>query len=359
MSSDLSGGVQHLRVPACHHARQRSLDRSLRVPARGGPWQDLRPAAGATHRRECERGNAALLIRTPTACLDYPPPFPQAIASAVATSQRLSIEVVNYKRSGACFMNHLMLEPLANGQSITHYMATLCESKEEAPAPPTPALPFPDAGHHSREVSCRRNATRRRRTPRRPSEPSAQEPAAMPPRCLQRPQRLAPAGAAPPHRPPCAWPLGAREPGGLLARRPAHRRRELLVPGQGLRPAAARRTHGETRHPGHISRRCMPDSTMPCSPPPTPPHPHSPSRSPKLAHCRRKLDTTATSTRAVSTPVSCPSWGTRHRSSPTSTTRCTLATCTTLEPSGYSGEAQLLYRILRSIGSCSSLAVLE
>ena len=167
-------------------------------------------------------------------------------------------------------MNHLMLEPLANGRSVTHYMATLCENKEEAPTP-SPALPpsrrrpplqicllqaqrYAEAAHAQAAVGAKRSTCR-----------DAAE-------VLQRSQRLAPAGAAPPHRPPCAWPLGARAPGGVLARRPPPRRRQLLVPGQGLRPAAARRSHGETIHPGgHISRRCMPDSTMPCCPAPRPP----------------------------------------------------------------------------------------
>ena len=66
--------------------------------------------------------------------------------------------------------------------------------------------------------------------------------------------------------------------------------------------------------------------TPPChvAPPPAPPQqPYSP----RLARCRHKLDPTATSTRAVSTLASWPSRGTRHRSSPTSTTPCT-----TLEP---------------------------
>ena len=152
-----------------------------------------------------------------------------------------------------------MLEPLANGRSVTHYMATLCENKEEAPTP-TPALPpsrrraplqrgllqaqlFAEAAHAQAAVGAKRSRTCR----------DAAE-------VLQRSQRLAPAGDAPPHRPPCAWPLlGARAPGGVLARGSPPRRRQLLVPGQGLRPAAARRSHGETIHPGgHISRRCMP-----------------------------------------------------------------------------------------------------
>jgi hypothetical protein len=76
----------------------------------------------------------------------------EAIASAVATSQRLSIEVVNYKKSGACFMNHLMLEPLANGRSVTHYMATLCENKEEAQL-------YAEAAHAQAAVGAKRSRT--------------------------------------------------------------------------------------------------------------------------------------------------------------------------------------------------------
>jgi len=175
-------------------------------------------------------------------------------------------------------MNHLMLEPLANGRSVTHYMATLCENKEEAPTP-TPALPasrrrpplqicllqaqrYAEAAHAQAAVGAKRSTCR-----------DAAE-------VMQRSQRLAPAGAAPPHRPPCAWPLlGARAPGGVLARGSPPRRRQLLVPGQGLRPAAARRSHGETIHPGatslaaacqippcHVARPRPPTTTLLASP---------------------------------------------------------------------------------------------
>ena len=156
-------------------------------------------------------------------------------------------------------MNHLMLEPLANGRSVTHYMATLCENKEEAQL-------YAEAAHAQAAVGAKRSRTCR----------DAAE-------VLQRSQRLAPAGDAPPHRPPCAWPLlGARAPGGVLARGSPPRRRQLLVPGQGLRPAAARRSHGETIHPGatSLAAACQ---IPPCHVAPPPPPHNSPSRLASLA----------------------------------------------------------------------------